>query len=74
MIHVLGQGDESMFLVDTATTPRLGLWFKGTHHQFSSVFLVIGAFVGNPDNRHVARQRVDRFRNNVEMFTGMKRD
>ena len=56
MIHVLGKRLEGMILADPFETPGLGLGLEGADHQLAGVLLVIGAFIGHPHHRHVARQ------------------
>ena len=63
-----------MFIINATTTPRFGAWFEGTDHQFASVLLVVGALIGNPNDRHIAGQGIDGLRDNIKMFTSMQRN
>ena len=74
MIHVLGQRDEGMFIVDATAAPGLGYRLEGADHELARIFLEIGAFIGHAHHRHIARQIGDRFRNDIEMLARVERN
>jgi hypothetical protein len=72
MVEILRQLVELELLGDAGHAPGLGARLEGAQHHLAGVFLVIGAFVGNPQDRQVA-EALDRFGDNVEMLAGMQR-
>jgi hypothetical protein len=72
MLEILGQRVELEILGDAGHAPGLGARLEGAQHHLAGVGLVIGAFVGNPQDGQVA-EALDRFRHKIEMLAGMKR-
>ena len=62
MIHVLGQAVEAEGLRDAAHPPGLGHRLEGADQQLAGVLLVVGAFVGHPQHRQLARHLGQRAR------------
>ena len=72
MIEVFGQLVELKAFGDPVHAPGFGFWLKGAQQDLSRVFLVIGAFVGNPKDRHLG-QTADAFGHDIEVLAGLQR-
>ena len=71
MVEILGQLVEFEILGYACHAPWLGYGFKGTEHQFTCVFFIVGTFIGNAQNGQLGQAR-NRFRHDIEMFTSMQ--
>lgn len=72
MIEILGQLVKFERGGNAVHAPGLGLGLEGTQQDLAGVFLVIGAFVGDAQHRHLG-QAGDRLGDDVEMFAGLQR-
>ena len=72
MVEILRQLVKAEVFGNAVHAPGLGLGLKGAEQDFPCVFLVIGAFVGHAQHRHL-RQAGDALGHDVEMFAGMQR-
>ena len=70
MFEIFGQLVKAEILADARHPPGLRDRLEGAEQHLSSVFLVIGAFVWNPQHRHLCQTR-DVFGDNVEMLARM---
>ena len=72
MVEILGQLIELEIAGNAVHAPGLGVGLEGTEHHLARVLLVIGAFVGHPQDRQLG-QPGDRLRDDVEMLAGLQR-
>ena len=73
MVHVLGQRVEAEVLGDAVHAPGLGHGLEGADQQLAGVLLVVGALVGDPQHRQVARQLGHRLGDDVEVLGRVQR-
>ena len=72
MVEIFGKLVELEILGDAIHGPGFCVWLERAQQDFARVFLVIGAFIGDAQYRHLA-ERVDALGHDVEVFAGMKR-
>ncbi len=72
VVEIFGQAVETEIFGDARHSPWLGFGFKGTQHHLACVRFVIGAFIGHPQHRQMAKA-VNRFGHEVEMLARMQR-
>ncbi len=72
MVEILGQLVEFEAVGDAVHTPGFGMGFEGAQKDLARVLLVIGAFVGDAQDRHGGQAR-DRLGHDVEMFASVER-
>ena len=73
MVHVLGQAVEAEVLRNAAHAPGLGHGLEAADQQLAGILLVVGALVGDPQHRQVARHLGHRLGHDVEMLGRVQR-
>ncbi len=73
VIEILGQLVEFEILGDAVYGPGFGVGLKRAQQHLARVFLVIGTFIGHPQDGQLG-QSGDRLGHDVEMLAGVQRD
>ena len=71
VVEILGQLIEFKAVGNARHAPGLGVRLEGAKHHLARVFLVIGAFIGHPQDRQL-RQTGNRFADDIKMLAGLK--
>ena len=73
MLQVLGKRVEAELFGNAVVSPWLCRLLEAAQQQLARIFLVVGLLVGHEQHRQVARQFRQRFGDDVEMLSCMKR-
>ena len=71
MVEILGQRVEAEILADAVHPPGFRLGLEGPQHHLARILLVVGAFVGHPQDGQMA-QPLDGFGDQIEMLASMQ--